>query len=402
MSTTTLTDEELAVYEAFSGVENAYDLGLENAFYLEDGEIHQHGIQLTSWTRYGCFVQFDFNAKATARDVQVLLATWTATFSMLQANEDLGDIRPDKGSAVPGDTADAHGLPCANMSIVLGFGPKLFAEDRFGLEAFRPEGFEELPRITNDHFVASEQGSDFGMWIKADDWGILFHAVRALARIGRKHHCDLVHTHNGFLSARQHGPSGTSRAIHGFVVGLTGCYGDEEFDKYVWVNDCDQEWMVGGTYMVYRDTQFQIETWDQDRISDQEQCLGRRKDNGAPLTSGPDGSPFDEFDWDATDENGELIIPGNCHCRLVSEHHQGFKTYDDGMRSWRGLLDNGTQDTGFVNIFYANDLQHFIKLRDDMGKYDLAKEYYWDNKSATYAIPHGVQKGHYFGEEFFA
>ena len=42
--------------------------------------------------------------------------------------------------------------------------------------------------------------------------------------------------------------------------------------------------MTGGTYQVARKIRMTIETWDFDRISDQQQIFGRTKDEGAPLS----------------------------------------------------------------------------------------------------------------------
>lgn len=382
---------------ALSDITNVIDLGIENPYYDQP---HPCGIKPTVWPRYAVYVTFDMRSSATKKDLQTLLALWTAKSSMMQAGQLMGQVRPDSDNAVPGDNGSTDGLYTANLYIIIGFGPKLFDQDRYGLEEFRPEGFYELPFITGDKFEQSAQGHDFGMWIKGDDWQVIYNAVRNLATIARPY-ATMTYSHKGYLSSRQHGIAGTSRSIHGFIVGLTGVSSDEQYDQYVWIKDSGQEWLDGGTYMVYRDTHIYLEDWDADRIGDQEACIGRSKKTGAWL-SNPEGSPFDPADFEAKDENGDYLIPRDSHCYLVDESHMGFMCFGDGYRYWRGLLDNGYQDAGIIDVFFQNDLQHFIDLRNTLGRYDQCNEYYDDMLSGTYAIPQSPATGHYIGEQFFA
>ncbi len=384
-----------------SDVSNLVDLGLETTFYDQEND-HPAGIAFPNTVQRVCaFLQYDMNEGTSAKDLQLLLARWSAAAATMMAGKTIGTIRPDVAAAAPKDNAIAAELPTSNLTIAFGFGPTLF-DSRFGLEKFKPANFTELPRITGDRFEASEQGSDFGIWIRCDDTQVTLHAIRQLQRIAYRT-AKMKHVHNGYLSIKQHeGEDEIHRSIHGFQTGITGVGTERQYNDFVWVSSehTDQEWFQGGTYMVYRDTFFEMDTWDIDDIGDQELLMGRRKDTGAPL-SNPDGKATDPFDFNAKDEDGNYLVDPNAHCRLVSEEYLGFKVYMGGYDYYNGLTDRGTTDAGFINMSFVNKVENYIEMRDQLGKHDLANEYYFDQKSGLYAVPHAPKTGHYIGEEFF-
>ena len=49
-------------------------------------------------------------------------------------------------------------------------------------------------------------------------------------------------------------------------------------DKYVWFGDeTDQPWLRGGSYLIARRIEMFIESWDRDRLGDQQNVIGRFK-----------------------------------------------------------------------------------------------------------------------------
>lgn len=373
---------------------NVVDLNPSAEFYDLK---HPMGIKDPLMQRYVTFAKFDMAKGTIQQDLQVLLARWTAAASLLMAGKPLGEVRPDYSvrDATPGDTGELYDMYTANLSITFGLGPSLF-DERFGIAAHKPDKLVELPRITGDR-IKDSVGSDFGIQICADDPQVVFHALRGLARMARPK-ANLTYVHNGFLPNRQSAKQTIPRDLFGFRDGTTNPTEDNEFDKYIWVNESDQPWVVGGSYMVYRRTIIDIESWDADRISDQEHLIGRRKDTNAPLTGTDE---YDLPDLDAVDENGNHIIPDGCHVRITSDQRLGFKVLRRAYNFWNGLNDHGKQDAGFVNIVYVNDPEHFYHLRDDMGRYDQLNEYYYDDQSGLYVVAQAPQTGHYIGQEFF-
>lgn len=374
---------------------NMIDLSLECPFYDQE---HPVGIVDPANQRYCAFAKFNMDDGTSANDLQLLLARWTAAAALLQQGKPLGAIRPERhADSVALDSGDVSELYPANLSITFGFGADLF-DDRFGISAFKPKGLYNQPRITGDEYDSSKTTSDFGIQVKGDDPSVVYHAVRHLARIARPY-ATIFFTQTGYMPFRQTDQH-TPRDQFGFRDGTTNPTEEEEFDKYVWISDSEQDWLNGGTYMVYRDDGVDIEAWDNDRISDQEQSVGRRKDTAAPLSS-PDGDEFDVPDFNAKDEDGNYMIDPGSHVAITSDIRLGFKILRGSYNYWAGLKDNGLQNAGFLNMAFVNNLDNFMKLRDDMGKYDILNEYYYAQNGAFYAVPQSPKTGRYIGQEFF-
>lgn len=351
--------------------------------------------------RYCVFVMFDMRESATRTDLQLLLARWTAAIATMQSGKTLGKIRPDfSESSVPKDMGETADLDPCSLTITTGFGPSLF-DSRFGLEGFKPEHeyFVEWERITNERLIDMKTGSDLAMQICADDRQVIFHAVHSLARIARGK-AKITFMQEGFLPARQSDNQPTPRDLFGFRDGTTNPTEEQEFEDFLWVKDTKQEWLKNGSFMCYGRTIADVETWESDRISDQEELIGRRKDTGAPL-SNPDGDEFDIPDLTARDENGKLLIDPNSHVAITSDQRLGFKVLRRGYNYWSGLNDHGDQNAGFLNCTYVNDPYRYWLLRDDMGRYDRLNEYYYDDYRGVYAVPHAPATGTYLGQEFF-
>jgi len=301
---------------------------------------------------------------------------------------------------VPKDMGETADLDPCSLTITTGFGPSLF-DSRFGLEGFKPEHeyFKEWDRITNERLIDMKTGSDLAMQICADDRQVIFHAVHSLARIARGK-AKITFMQEGFLPARQSSDQPTPRDLFGFRDGTTNPTEDQEFEDFIWVKDTKQEWLKNGSFMCYGRTIADVETWESDRISDQEQLIGRRKDTGAPL-SNPDGDEFDIPDLTARGADGNLLIDPNSHVAITSDQRLGFKVLRRGYNYWSGLNDHGDQNAGFLNCTYVNDPYRYWLLRDDMGRYDRLNEYYYDDYRGVYAVPHAPATGTYLGQEFF-
>ena len=76
----------------------------------------------------------------------------------------------------------------------------------------------------------------------------------------------------------------TPRNLLGFKDGTRNVDTDEQYSKFVWVENGDQPWIEGGTYQVVRKIRMLLETWDTDRVGNQQDIFGRHKQEGSPLT----------------------------------------------------------------------------------------------------------------------
>ncbi len=357
-------------------------------------QAHPPGIQ-TQPQRHCIVMTFDMAAGSTATDLQVLLARWTAAISTLMAGKPIGQVQPTRVDGIGQDTGEATGLDPAGLTVTVGLGPDLF-DKRFGLAARKPALLTALPHLPSDSLVAARSGGDLSLQACSDDPQVTYHAVRNLARMAR----DTVQTRwtvIGFGRASAGSGQQTPRNLMGFKDGTRNIKEPAEFDQYVWLKDAD--WMTGGTYQVVRKIEMDIEIWDADRVSDQEQVFGRTKLVGAPLTG---TAEMDTPRFTAT-KDGSPVIDPRAHIALAAhENNDGVRFLRRGYNYTDGINQFGQLDAGLLFIAYLNDPRHFIRIQQRLGASDLLNEYISHVGSGLFAVPPTPATGHYIGEQLFA
>lgn len=355
---------------------------------------HPPGIA-TPPQRHAIFMTFDMNAGTTSSDLQVLLARWTAASSRLMAGQPIGQIQPNHVEAIGQDTGEAAGLEPSSLTITLGLGPSLF-DARFGLATKKPALLETLPTLPSDNLNADASGGDLSLQVCSDDPQVSYHAIRNLARMAR----GTVATRwtvIGFGRASAGRGQQTPRNLFGFKDGTRNVTTDADRDSFVWLRDAG--WMTGGTYQVVRKIEMDIEIWDADRISDQEQIFGRSKLEGAPLSGTKE---FDTPDFTTTGTDKQPVIDPASHVALSApENNDGIKILRRGYNFTDGINQFGQLDAGLLFIAYMNDPEHFVRLQRKLGAGDLMNEYITHVGSGIFAIPPTPKTGHYIGEELF-
>jgi deferrochelatase/peroxidase EfeB len=356
-------------------------------------QVNQAGIR-TPPQRHCVYMTFNLTAGATRQSLQVLLARWSAAISQLVQGKPIGTIEPARPDAVGTDTGEAEGLAPASLTVTVGLGPGVF-DDRFGLADKRPALLQPLPRIPGDTLKPELTGGDLSIQACADDPQVAYHAVRNLARMVTS----TAQTHwvvLGFGRASAGPGQETPRNLMGFKDGTRNVSTDADYDQFVWVKDAG--WMTGGTYQVARKILMTIETWDFDRVSDQQRIFGRTKDEGAPLSGDKE---FDTPDF-ALKTDGGYVIDQASHIALTApENNGGVKILRRGYNFTDGLNDQGLLDAGLLFLSYQNDPQHFVDLQNRLGRFDLLNEYIRHVGSAIFAIPPAPKTGRYIGQELF-
>jgi len=361
---------------------------------------HQAGIATPAQDRLA-FAAFDLTSTSRAELVD-LLRRWTAAAEKMTRGEPVGAV---EGAAqyVPADTGEATGLPAANLTITVGFGPGLF-DGRFGLAARRPAALRELPAFPGDALDRRISGGDLCIQACADDPQVAFHAVRNLNRIGfgvtamRWFQLGFGRT-SSTTPAQQ-----TPRNLMGFKDGTRNVNGEltADLDAHVWVGkDTDQAWLTGGSYLVSRKIRMGIEAWDRDRIGNQEAVFGRTKVEGAPLTGRHER---DEPDLAARAADGTPVIPADAHIRLAApESNGGVKilrrgySFTDGVDPVTGQLDAGL----FFLCFQSDPATGFIPVQRNLAS-DALNEYIKHTSSGLFACPPGAADGEYWGQALFS
>ncbi|MYT60095.1 deferrochelatase/peroxidase EfeB, partial [Streptomyces sp. SID7834] len=111
---------------------------------------HQAGIATAVQDRLH-FAAFDVTTKDRA-ELMALLREWTRAAERMTAGRAVGEgAYGGAAEAPPDDTGEALGLRPSRLTLTIGFGPSLFAEDRFGLEDRRPEALVDLPKFPGDN-----------------------------------------------------------------------------------------------------------------------------------------------------------------------------------------------------------------------------------------------------------
>ena len=356
-------------------------------------QVNQAGIR-TPPQRHCVYMTFNLTAGATRQSLQVLLARWSAAISQLVQGKPIGPIEPARPDAVGTDTGEAEGLAPASLTVTVGLGPGVF-DDRFDLADKRPTLLQPLPRIPGDTLKPELTGGDLSIQACADDPQVAYHAVRNLARMVTS----TAQTHwvvLGFGRASAGPGQETPRNLMGFKDGTRNVSSDADYDQFVWLKDAG--WMTGGTYQVARKILMTIETWDFDRISDQQRIFGRTKDEGAPLSGEKE---FDTPDF-ALKTDGAHVIDQASHIALAApENNAGVKILRRGYNFTDGLNDQGLLDAGLLFISYQNDPQHFVDLQAKLGRFDLLNEYIRHVGSAIFAVPPAPKTGRYIAQELF-
>ncbi|HZC28090.1 MAG TPA: iron uptake transporter deferrochelatase/peroxidase subunit [Actinopolymorphaceae bacterium] len=361
---------------------------------------HQAGIVTPAQERM-VFAAFDVTSQRR-EGLVALLKEWSAAGAKLTTGASVGEVAGHP-MAPPEDTGEAEGLPAANLTLTIGFGPSLF-DKRFGLARRRPAALAALPALPGDELDPDRSGGDLCVQACADDAQVAFHAVRNLLRLGRgtvvMRWCQLGF---GRTSTTSHYQS-TPRNLMGFKDGTNNIRAQDTADlsKFVWVGDeGDKAWMRGGSYLVARRIRMLIESWDRDRLEDQEAVIGRQKVGGGPLTGVHER---DKVDLTAKKPDGELIVAEDAHIRLAAHaQNDGQKilrrgySFTDGMDPLTGQLDAGL----FFICFQQDPRRQFVAIQRRLGSSDALNEYIKHVGSALFACPPGVQPGGWWGDTLF-
>jgi len=353
------------------------------------------------------FAVFDATAE-NREDLIGLMRAWTLAAARLTAGLP-ADHLGTADAAPPGDSGEAIGLDPARLTLTFGFGPELFllqGKDRFGIAAERPAALVDLPLFPGDQLETGKTGGAIAVQACADDPQVAFHAVRQLARIGAGA-VSLKWTKAGFCAAPR--TKGTPRNLMGFKDGTMNpdTADARAMADYVWAGKEGPAWMQGGSYLVARQIRIALQHWDQMRLGFQEQVFGRHKYSGAPLGKTDEFAPLD---LDATDAEGDPLIPATAHARLGAPALNGGAqilrrsySYSDGADfvaerwpPWRQAIE---YDAGLMFMAYQKDPRSgFIRIFETMSRLDALNQFTTHVGSGIFACPPGATPGGWLGQ----
>ncbi|MFE9400838.1 iron uptake transporter deferrochelatase/peroxidase subunit [Streptomyces sp. NPDC006530] len=356
---------------------------------------HQAGIATAVQDRLH-FASFDVTTKDRAALVQ-LLKDWTAAAAAMTEGKPVGEgAYGGLAEAPPDDTGEALGLKPSRLTLTFGVGPSLFAKDRFGLEARRPEALVDIEQFPGDNLDPARSGGDLCVQACADDPQVAVHAIRNLARIGMGK-VAIRWSQLGFGKTSSTTPDAqTPRNMMGFKDGTRNVAGTDTkaLDEHVWVGAKDgSDWMTGGSYLVARRIRMHIETWDRTSLQEQEDVFGRDKGEGAPVGKAKE-----------RDEPFLKAMKPTAHVRLAHpDSNDGARILRRGYSFTDGTDGLGRLDAGLFFLAYQRDVRKgFLPIQRALARHDALNEYIQHVGSAIFAVPPGVRdKGDWWGRGLF-
>ncbi|MFE7854944.1 iron uptake transporter deferrochelatase/peroxidase subunit [Streptomyces sp. NPDC057403] len=349
---------------------------------------HQPGIT-DGLQAKGHLVAFDLAPGAGRREAAALLRRWSATAERLMAGE----------SASSDDTYVARDAGPSSLTVTFGFGHSFFS--RTGLEKQRPASLDPLPDFSSDHLDKARSDGDLWVQIGADDALVAFHALRAIQKDAGSA-ARVRWQMNGFN--RTPGATAhpmTARNLMGQIDGTRNPKpADADFDKRIFVpasGSGDPAWMANGSYAVVRRIRMLLDDWEKLSLAAQENVIGRRKANGAPLSG---GSETTAMDLEKTDAKGDLVVPLNAHARISRPDQNGGAAILRRPFSYHDGIDaDGAPDAGLLFVCWqADPLRGFVPLQRKLDRGDALSKYIRHEASGLFAVPGGAAKGEYVGQ----
>ena len=349
---------------------------------------HQAGI-ITPAQRHVYFLVMDLQSRDVAA-VAAMFERWTDDAAKLTQGENIKAY--DKNPHLPPtDTGEADSLGAYGLTLTFGVSPSFF--DKLGIQHKKPKLLTDLPKFPREQIRTELSGGDICIQACSEDPQVAFHAVRQLVRQARDK-ISLRWSQSGFNAFD--GMADTPRNLFAFKDGTANTNTRQAMNEWLWA-DGDESWLQGGTYMVVRMIQMHLETWDRTSLKGQEDTFGRHRDTGAAL--GKRGE-FDDFDLNATDDDGHLIIAEDTHVGLAKRTGQQLLrrsySYASGVDARTGQFN-----AGLLFISFQKSPEQFSVIQNAFGNVDKMNEYTTHIGSGLFVCFGGVEKGEYLGQGLF-
>jgi dye decolorizing peroxidase len=355
---------------AVSAIKSATESGAVSAVPFFGA--HQAGIETPSQSHV-TFVAFDMHAETSKSDVAKLLRLWTQDMSLL-AN----------GKPATGDPAPENAVNAANLTFTVGFGYSLFS--KVGMTSRWPFDMTSIPSYSIDKLEEQWSDGDVIVQICCDDALTLSHAVREVIR-GAQPFSNVRWTQQGF--GLQKGGKPQPRNLMGQIDGTGNPrLGSQVFAESVWAGKGVEGWFDGGTSLVLRRIAMQLDTWEMLTPEAQEEVIGRKRSNGAPLT----GNVEREMPDLLAKEDGKFVIAEDAHIRRATTAHNIFRRIFN--------YDTGTQ-AGLLFATYQSDPAHYAEIQERLAAVDSLNKWTVPVGSGLWVIPGGVQPGDWFASKLF-
>jgi len=260
------------------------------------------------------------------------------------------------------DTAAALGRDGpGRLTTTVGFGPSLFADDRFGIRYRRPAALVPLPPFPGEALDPVQSDGDLCVQACASTPVAAHQAIRTVVNAVRPY-AALRWRHTGFRT----GDGSDPRGMLGFRDGTANISAadGEAMSRHVWVSD-GPSWMHGGTYLVVRRIRLLLDTWDRVDLAVQEAVVGRRQRT-----------------------NERIDAPSNAHASLAAPVVETERMLRRSYAYDAGADPNGLLDAGLVFICFQRDpRRQFVPVQRRLAERDALNAFCQHTASAVFACP---------------
>ncbi|GAA3021675.1 iron uptake transporter deferrochelatase/peroxidase subunit [Streptomyces lactacystinicus] len=293
-------------------------------------------------------------------------------------------VLAEAGAAGPAHARLRDGRP-AGLSSLVGVGPGLAA--RLGLNV-PPALLTELPAFPGDRLDPARGGGDLVVQLCAVDRWPLSVVAEQVGDAARVAGATVRWTQSGFLARTTGGA--TPRNLFGFKDGTANPDGTDS-GQWVWGPPGPYE---HGTTLVYRRIRMDTAAFAALPGDRQEQVMGRRAGDGAPLTG---TAEHDEPDIYTKNPDGSYVIPATAHVRLSSPR------LDGGARMLRRgySYDDGPGDRGLLFCAFMRDPAQFTRVQNRLAARDALNAFVEHTASAVAYVLPGAPEGGTLGEGLF-
>ncbi|MGO2051226.1 hypothetical protein CIK76_02775 [Glutamicibacter sp. BW80] len=292
------------------------------------------------------------------------------------------------GRGVLADTEPEMSHAATDLTVTVGIGQSI-------LEVLGHDSavLGKLPAFAGEKLDARYGQSDLLIQCCAQDPTVLHHAVRAL-RKNLRGITEPAFAQSGFMHAAHPLRQGQGfRNLFGQLDGINNPTGEAR-ELAVFGDAQEPSWIAGGTTLVLRRIEMNLDKWDEVDRAGRDFALGRRQSDGSPLSG---TKPTDPVDLQAVDGMGLPAVAAHAHVARAKP-----ETADEVL--WRrGYNYHETQSSGLLFASYQRDPRRsFVPVQRRLAQVDALNEWITHVGSALYAILPGVAEGKYLGEGLFS
>ncbi|MFJ8160166.1 Dyp-type peroxidase [Streptomyces sp. NPDC096136] len=290
-----------------------------------------------------------------------------------------------------GGAAALSGLPRGDLTVTVGVGPRLVAAVDGELH-----GARELPGFAREEMADSARGGDLMVQVCASDPHVATLADDDLRSWLQERSAAPRWSQHGFRPPAPPGGSGERvpvRNLLGFLDGMVAPRTGRELDREVWLPAPAR--VRGGTVAVVRRLRLDVRRFLAQDTAEQERAIGRRREDGAPLTGGGPDAPMD---LGAKSARGRYLIPAMAHARRAHPNGTG-----SGLMLRRGYsYANGPEDRGLLFICFQRELRTFVATQQRLDDGDELASFATATASGTFLVLPGYTEAHPLGAPLFS